>query len=52
MAQSVTEVMLKGYGLTTAKVLYSMPDYTNGLNTFVWHDYELAPVRSQLIAVS
>lgn len=38
-----TELMLKGYGLTTAEVIYRMPDYRNVLNTFVWQDYDLAP---------
>ena len=48
MAQSETELMLKGYGLTTAEVLYRMPDYTNVLNTFVWQDYDLAPDHPKL----
>lgn len=38
-----TELMLKGYGLTTAEMVYRMPDYRNVLNTFVWQDYDLAP---------
>lgn len=38
-----TELMLKGYGLTTAEMIYRMPDYRNVLNTFVWQDYDLAP---------
>ena len=37
-----TELMLKGYGLTTAEVLYRLPDYPSVLNTFVWQDYDLA----------
>ncbi|MEO0668059.1 MAG: usg protein [Pseudomonadota bacterium] len=48
MAQSETELMLKGYGLTTAEVFYRMPDYTNVLNTFVWQDYDLAPDHPKL----
>jgi uncharacterized protein Usg len=43
MAQTETELMLKGYGLTTAQMIYRMPDYRNVLNTFVWQDYDLAP---------
>lgn len=34
-----TELMLKGYGLTTAELYYRMPDYRNVLNSFVWQDY-------------
>lgn len=40
---SETELMLKGYGLTTAEMFYRMPDYRNVLNSFVWQDYDLAP---------
>ena len=43
MALSETELMLKGYGLTTAEFYYRMPDYQRVLNTFVWQDYDLAP---------
>ena len=38
-----TELMLKGYGLTTAELFYRMPDHRNVLNTFIWQDYDLAP---------
>jgi uncharacterized protein Usg len=41
--RSETELMLKGYGLTTAEIFYRMPDYRNVLNTFVWQQYDLAP---------
>lgn len=43
MTENATELMLKGYGLTTAEVFYRMPDYKNVLNTFVWQEYDLAP---------
>jgi uncharacterized protein Usg len=43
MVGTETELMLKGYGLTTAEMIYRMPDYRNVLNTFVWQDYDLAP---------
>ncbi len=48
MAQNETELMLKGYGLTTAEMLYHMPDYPSVLNSFVWQDYDLAPDYPQL----
>ena len=38
-----TELMLKGYGLTTAELYYRMPDYRSVLNSFVWQDYDVAP---------
>lgn len=37
------ELMLKGYGLTTAEILYRMPDHPSVLQTFLWQDYDLAP---------
>ena len=37
------ELMLKGYGLTTAEITYRMPDHRNVLNLFVWQEYDLAP---------
>ena len=45
---SETELMLRGYGLTTAKLFYRMPDYKNVLNTFVWQEYDLAPDHPKL----
>lgn len=32
-----------GYGLTTARILYGMPDHPSVLQTFVWQQYDLAP---------
>ena len=43
MEMSETEMMLKGYGLTTAEFFYHMPDYTHVLNSFVWQEYDTAP---------
>jgi uncharacterized protein Usg len=34
---------LDGYGLTTAHILYRMPDYQDILQTYVWQDYDLSP---------
>ena len=45
---SETELMLKGYGLTTAQLYYRMPDFQNVLNTFVWQHYDLAPDHPKL----
>ncbi|KQT86276.1 hypothetical protein [Aurantimonas sp. Leaf443] len=35
--------MLGGYGLTTAEVLYRMPDHPSFLQTFLWQFEDLAP---------
>lgn len=37
------EKKLKGYVLTTAEILYHLPDYPNFLQTFIWQEYDLAP---------
>lgn len=34
---------LSGYGLTTAHILYRLPDYPAFLQSYVWQDYDLAP---------
>jgi len=34
---------LEGYGLTTATILYGLPDHPKLLQTFVWQEYDLAP---------
>ncbi len=34
---------LCGYGMTTAHILYHMPDFRSVLQTFVWQDYDIAP---------
>ncbi|HYY85442.1 MAG TPA: usg protein [Beijerinckiaceae bacterium] len=34
---------LEGYGLTTANILYRMPDHPAFLQTFIWQEYDLAP---------
>jgi uncharacterized protein Usg len=40
---SEMELMLKGYGITTAHILYHMPDHPHVLQTFIWQHYDLAP---------
>ena len=34
---------VKGYGLTTANILYRRPDHPWLLQTYVWQDYDLCP---------
>jgi uncharacterized protein Usg len=42
-ASSDFEKQILGYGLTTAHILYRMPDHRSLLQTFVWQDYDLCP---------
>ena len=39
---------LGDYRLTTAKILYHMPDYQAILQEFIWQEYDLAPEFPQL----
>lgn len=34
---------LAGYGLTTATILYRMPDHPALLQSYVWQEYDVAP---------
>lgn len=34
---------IKGYGLTTAAILYRLPDHPAILQEYVWQDYDLCP---------
>lgn len=37
------EPALQGYSLTTAEILYRMPDHPALLQSFIWQEYDLAP---------
>jgi uncharacterized protein Usg len=43
MADSNFVAQLNGYSLTTAEILYRMPDYPALLQSYVWQDYDLHP---------
>jgi uncharacterized protein Usg len=34
---------LEGYGLTTARILYRLPDHRRLLQSYVWQDYDMWP---------
>ena len=34
---------IEGYGLTTANILYRLPDHLDLLQTYVWQAYDIAP---------
>jgi uncharacterized protein Usg len=36
-------LMLKDYRLTTAEILYHLPDHPGLLQTFLWQNYDIAP---------
>ena len=37
------KLALNGYRLTTAEILYHMPDHPAVLQTFLWQDLDIAP---------
>lgn len=37
------KALLCGYGLTTAEILYRLPDHPALLQSYVWQEYDLAP---------
>ena len=39
---------VEGYGLTTAQILYRLPDHPAFLQTYVWQDYDLFPKFPEL----
>ena len=47
----VSEAFLKqmeGYGLTTAQIIYRMPDHPSLCQEFVWQEYDLYPKFPEL----
>jgi uncharacterized protein Usg len=36
-------LQLRDYRLTTAEILYHMPDHPGLLQSYIWQDYDLAP---------
>ncbi len=41
--ETAIERQLNGYRLTTAEILYHMPDHPAVLQSFVWQDLDVAP---------
>lgn len=37
------ELQMAGFGLTTADILYHLPDYPGLLQSYIWQRYDLAP---------
>ncbi len=43
MTSSGFHAQLEGYGLTTANILYRLPDYPKIIQSYVWQEYDLHP---------
>lgn len=42
------DLLLNDYRLTTAEILYHMPDHPRLLQTYLWQEYDLAPQFPEL----
>lgn len=40
---SSLELQLQGYRLTTAEIIYGMPDHPGIVQSFIWQNLDLAP---------
>jgi len=43
MADRSFLAQLQGFSLTTAEILYRLPDYPSVLQTYLWQDYDVHP---------
>lgn len=41
--EKTLELQLKGYRLTTAEILYHLPDYPDLLQSYIWQEYDISP---------
>ena len=48
MADRDLMAQLNGFGLTTAEILYHMPDHPHLLQTFIWQEYDRFPQYPRL----
>lgn len=49
MDTTTLQRQLQGWSLTTAEIMYRMPDHRDLVQTFIWQDYDLAPRFPRLI---
>ncbi|HYU11184.1 MAG TPA: Usg family protein, partial [Stellaceae bacterium] len=42
------ELQLRGYRLTTAEIVYHLPDHPALLQSFIWQKFDLAPDYPEL----
>ena len=43
MTDTALSHQLQGFSLTTAEILYRLPDYPRLLQSYIWQDYDLEP---------
>jgi len=48
MSMANLALQLRDYRLTTAEILYHMPDHPGLLQSYIWQDLDLAPKFPQL----
>lgn len=48
MADADFRKQLEGFSLTTAEILYRLPDHPSLLQTYVWQDYDMHPMYPRL----
>jgi uncharacterized protein Usg len=45
---SAFELQIKGYRLSTAEIIYHLPDHPRLLQSFIWQHYDIAPEFPEL----
>lgn len=40
---SYDKILLEGHRLTTAEILYRMPDHPSLIQTYLWQEFDIAP---------
>lgn len=48
--RSFNRQLLGQYRLTTAEILYHMPDHPDFLQSYIWQEYDIAPKFPQLVS--
>ena len=43
MTETAFRAQLEGFALTTAEILYRLPDHPKLLQSYLWQDYDLVP---------
>jgi uncharacterized protein Usg len=43
MVSNDFRLQMQGFGLTTANILYRLPDYPTVLQSFIWQNHDLHP---------
>ena len=49
MIDTSFRAQLAGYSLTTAEILYRLPDHPSLLQTFIWQEYDVHPRFPRLL---